>query len=367
MIRVGITEMHGIAQEICAYPPESVIYSEIYSRKHFSNHIISSPAKGVLHFFEGNDVDIIEAPLFPVLTNKKWLYTPADFPTCISFGAFGYPLPRCLRIKFIRSLFLKDNFIKLLFKSYAGKETLHKYLGKTNDDLFKKVDVVYPAVRKVNDSQIKFNTNRVNILFVGDFLGKGGVHVVEAFEELQKEFSNIKLTVCASEKFKTNNAALEKKYLDKLRNNNAITFGFVDRNYIMNTLLPDTDIFVCPTYKDSYGYAIEEAMAYGIPVISTNHFAIPEIVEHERSGFLINTSQFDFINEFKSYYVDHIPNDFLQHMNNEVYKYLRLLVSNFNLRKTMGLNGLAIARSKFSFDRRNEIMKKIYIEALSAD
>lgn len=49
-----------------------------------------------------------------------------------------------------------------------------------------------------------------------------------------------------------------------------------------------------------------------------------------------------------------------------MYKYMDILANDFKLRKEMGMNGLEIASAKFSFDKRNQKMKKIYQEGLGA-
>ncbi len=48
-----------------------------------------------------------------------------------------------------------------------------------------------------------------------------------------------------------------------------------------------SDIFVCPSYNESLPRVIFEAMAFNIPIISTNVFGIKEQIEDEVSGILI--------------------------------------------------------------------------------
>ncbi|KAA6333314.1 N-acetyl-alpha-D-glucosaminyl L-malate synthase [termite gut metagenome] len=49
------------------------------------------------------------------------------------------------------------------------------------------------------------------------------------------------------------------------------------------------DVFVFPTYyhNECFPLVLLEAMEYGVPCISTSEGAIPEIIEHERTGFII--------------------------------------------------------------------------------
>jgi len=48
-----------------------------------------------------------------------------------------------------------------------------------------------------------------------------------------------------------------------------------------------TDCVVFPTNHESFGLAIVEAMASGLPVIASNNTAVPEIIENQKSGILI--------------------------------------------------------------------------------
>ena len=353
MIKVGLTELHGIAREVMANPPEGVTYVEVKNKKIWSSFFLRSPAKGVLDYFEGDDCDILEAPLFPVFTKKPWVYTPARFSGATSFNFLGVPIPPFIKVFFIKQLMLRPNFLALVFKSEAGARTLDSYAKITDKRLLKKVHVAYPCMRKVDDSLIKYNTDKVNFMFSGDFFLKGGASVVDAFERLQQEFGNINLRVCSTPDLRIHNQKLKDKYFNKLTSNPEINFGAVDRETMLNEVLPETDVFVSPTFQEAFGFAILEASAYGIPVISTHHFAIPEIIEDKKSGFLIPTDQFEFIRKGKVCVLNDIPVDFHEYLTNEVYKHMKYLIENPNKRQNMGQHGLNIARTKFSFDERN--------------
>lgn len=47
------------------------------------------------------------------------------------------------------------------------------------------------------------------------------------------------------------------------------------------------DIFVFPTLADGFGMVISEAMSKGIPVITTTNSGGPDIIDHQKNGFLI--------------------------------------------------------------------------------
>lgn len=64
--------------------------------------------------------------------------------------------------------------------------------------------------------------------------------------------------------------------------------GVLEKESVLSTL-QKYDVLVLPTYYEGEGYpgAIVEAYSLGLPVISTQWKAIPEIVEHEKTGRLI--------------------------------------------------------------------------------
>jgi glycosyltransferase involved in cell wall biosynthesis len=362
---VAFTERHGMAKELCHFPPPGVEYSFLKPLP-AGRRMIGSSIKGYLGRYRGEDNDLIEAILSPVLTEQRWIYSLANFQEATSFNLLGLPLPRRLRVAYIKSLLLRDNFRKLVFWSEAGKETLRSYGGVQDRRILDKSTVVYPAIREVPESQLRFSRDKVHLLFSGDFFRKGGVNVVDAFERAQRLFPNITLRLCCDEKidFNTPNASLREEYLGKVRSNDGIVAGRISREEMINEVLPVIDIYLLPTYVEAFGFAILEAMAYGIPVISTNYFAIPEMVEHGVSGFLIDTRKFDCDALFKGYVVNEIPAQFREHVTGELFSYLCQLIESAELRGRFGAAALRIARTRFSFAERNRKMFDIYREAL---
>lgn len=51
------------------------------------------------------------------------------------------------------------------------------------------------------------------------------------------------------------------------------------------------DLFVFPTREDIWGLVVNEALSYGLPVITTNKcLAGVELIEHGENGYIISTN-----------------------------------------------------------------------------
>ena len=62
----------------------------------------------------------------------------------------------------------------------------------------------------------------------------------------------------------------------------------------------NADVLLFPTRYEGFGYAVAEAMACGLPVVSSNCSAIPELIDTGKGGFLCSTDAIDeFVNKIK--------------------------------------------------------------------
>ncbi|MBN1442014.1 MAG: glycosyltransferase, partial [Planctomycetes bacterium] len=67
---------------------------------------------------------------------------------------------------------------------------------------------------------------------------------------------------------------------------------FLGAVHRVEEVLPQLDIFLLPSEYESFGLAALEAMACGVPVISTRTGGVPELIEHGVSGFLCEVGDY---------------------------------------------------------------------------
>ena len=105
--------------------------------------------------------------------------------------------------------------------------------------------------------------------------------VVKIFYNIQKEIpAKLMLIGEGPDKEKAESLCVELGILDKV-----VFFG---RSNEIDKILCFTDLFLLPSETESFGLAALEAMASGVPVISSNTGGIPEVNINGITGFLSN-------------------------------------------------------------------------------
>jgi glycosyltransferase involved in cell wall biosynthesis len=152
-----------------------------------------------------------------------------------------------------------------------------------------RIDVVPNGVSDLNHSggAAAERDGRIRVLYLSNLIpGKGYVELIRAVEVLLDEGLDIEVTlagaVADAEVYAR--AVAELKYgADRIR-----FVGSVDAAG-KAALLRRSDVMVLPSYyeNEAHPLVLLEAMAAGLPVVSTWHAAIPEIVIHGETGLLV--------------------------------------------------------------------------------
>ena len=113
-------------------------------------------------------------------------------------------------------------------------------------------------------------------------------------------------------------------------------YGYVSEEE-KKRLINENDIFILTSYQEGFGIVVIEAMATGMPVISTRCGGVEDIIEDGVNGFLVDK-------------------DDDEKMANIILK----LKSNPELRKKISRNAYKTVKEKFSFDKICNQFKQIF-------
>ncbi|GAB1348763.1 N-acetyl-alpha-D-glucosaminyl L-malate synthase BshA [Ignavibacteriales bacterium] len=81
---------------------------------------------------------------------------------------------------------------------------------------------------------------------------------------------------------------------------------FLGKQEALPQILSCADIFLIPSQSESFGLAALEAMAVGLPVISTSVGGLPEVITHNHSGFIAEIGD---VERMARYAVDLLTNE----------------------------------------------------------
>jgi len=117
---------------------------------------------------------------------------------------------------------------------------------------------------------------------------KGQRELIEAMAGLIGRYPDLHLLMVGGASDPQEFSAYEKQLSElsvKLGVNDHVIFG--GRFKDVRPVLLGLDMFALPSYAEPFGLAITEAMAMEVPVIACNSGGVPDIIDHRRTGFLV--------------------------------------------------------------------------------
>ncbi|MBU6950774.1 glycosyltransferase family 4 protein [Hahella sp. HN01] len=195
--------------------------------------------------------------------------------TGYNIRAFGLYKP------ILRKILLSERCVQIRCMSRACLENLRLTLG---DDVADKAVVSYPympVVRETNVTHLARGGGVKRFLYIStQFDIKGGRALINAFINAYKSSPNISLDMVTH---------LPDKYKDLVASCPAIHFHPAEysRREIAEKFMSHCDVLIHPTYVDSFGMVVLEAMSYGMALIATDVYAISEMVRNEENGVLL--------------------------------------------------------------------------------
>jgi len=109
---------------------------------------------------------------------------------------------------------------------------------------------------------------------------------IKIFEKVQKEIpSKLILVGDGPDRSECEKLSRQLDLCDKVK--------FLGKQEGLVEILSSSDIFLIPSQSESFGLAALEAMACGLPVVSSSVGGLPELVRHNESGFIAEIGDVD--------------------------------------------------------------------------
>lgn len=223
----------------------------------------------------------------------------------------------------LKDMGLFQGKVVTIFHGEAGYENEKKYLSekayqnKGYKTLFKQCDLFLPMTEKEKQNLITLGCNpekievhrmgvdlnkfdlsqlkpksssNVKVITVGRLVEKKGIEYgIQAVAKVLKSYPNIKYKIAGDGYLRDDLQNL----IDRLDSNNQVEIIGAKTQEEVIELISESDLFLAPSVNSRDGdreglpVVLMEAMAYGLPVLSTFHSGIPELVEDGVSGFLV--------------------------------------------------------------------------------
>ena len=122
-----------------------------------------------------------------------------------------------------------------------------------------------------------------------------------------------------------------------------VRFAGVVTGQAKRELLQNADVFILPSYNEALPVSILEAMAWGLPVVTTRVGAIPELITDGENGFLVE------------------PGDVEALVNR-----LRDLSRSPDLRRSMGIRNARIARDAYTVESFSKSFLRVIHKSLES-
>jgi glycosyltransferase involved in cell wall biosynthesis len=185
------------------------------------------------------------------------------------------------------------------------------------------------GISNKHNKSLRKNHKNIRILYLSNLVpSKGSFELLKAANILIQRNKNIRLILAGADSSPafTNQlkSYIKRNKLDKYVKMPGVVNG--ERKY---SLLESSDIFVLPSYfrYEVFGTVNIEAMSCGLPVVSSNEGAIPEIIQDGVNGFIINPKS---------------PED--------IANKLSILITNHDLRENMGAKGREFFEAKYTLE-----------------
>lgn len=161
-----------------------------------------------------------------------------------------------------RHIFCMSSVVKdSLIQDYSISPQKIKVVGSSGD-----FQQTYAGEKAFGSQQILFNGS--------DFERKGGDLVLAAFRQVRQKIPTAKLIILGK-KIAVNEPGIENP-------------GQISSRSKLHQLFLESDLAIAPARCDPFPTFLMEAMNYGVPCVVSNQDGMPEIVDHKKTGIVLD-------------------------------------------------------------------------------
>lgn len=277
------------------------------------------------------------------LINKGPFITDIDNP----YAFTGYNVFAAKLFKIVIQSFLESpRCLQIRCMSHACLEGMREEYG---EGVAAKCVLAYPYMAPALDRVKTQDAEKCRFVFVStQFEIKGGAALLNAFVRVVRDFPGAQLDMVTH---LPEHLAGQTAHIPNLH----IYDAGLSREEVGARFLADADVLVHPTYMDSFGMVVLEGLAYGLPVIATDVYAIREMVEDGANGFLLappisswseSKPTATFSNVEKTCDLSRSLN--LRGFEDALYEAMLKMAQNAEFRSQAGARSLELVRTRFA-------------------
>lgn len=217
---------------------------------------------------------------FAISRIRKWKKPPFPIVYTEHLWNNDFYLKNKLRQWVQLKLLAKTN--ALANKTIAVSAAVKKFLLAQNLSSPQKIIVIHNGVEIPNRIHPPVRKNRLVVGSIGTMVyTKGFQDIVHILPAIVKQFPNLTLELIGDGGIRKR---IEKMIIKLKLTNHVKLFGTVKN---VQKVIQKWDVYVSASYSESFGLAVAQAMALGIPIVAYSVGGIPEIVDRN-CGKLVN-------------------------------------------------------------------------------
>jgi glycosyltransferase involved in cell wall biosynthesis len=199
---------------------------------------------------------------------------------------------------------------------------------------------------QVNENTFKelkliLNPKAIKIGFVGNFVPRKRLEWVLEFAKNYQLAKNVQMIIIGSDYSNGFYTELIEKAINNIDSDHIELINLGSRSDARN-IMKILDILLVPSIVESFGRVAAEAMLENTAVISTNTGGLVEIIEHNKTGIVVDKNSYD---EFYSSIID--------------------LIQNTSKRKFLAKNAMLSIKENFDKEKTIQDIVKIYIGVIN--